>query len=382
MAKAGSKLKIDGNGKPLWLVLELTYRCPLKCPWCNNPLDFDELKNELTTEEWKKVLRDARAIGSLQLGFSGGEPMLRPDLEELVDEGNRLGYYTNLITSGMGLSKDRLSELKRCGLKQIQLSLQHSNREKNDIMVGVQSHDEKMAVIEEIKAQGFPVVLNVPLSRYNIEAVDDIIDMAARTGVEYIEFANIQYYNWALLNRAALLPTREQIEYAEARVNEARKRLGNKPTIYFVVPDYFDGRPKACMNGWGAIHLTIAPDGSALPCQEAQVMEGVDFPNVRDNDLGWIWRESPAFEMYRGDAWMKKPCVDCDEKEKDFGGCRCQAYLLTGDATNTDPACSKSRHFDIIQSAVAAARITSGPQMPLVMRSRGAINGKMRLIRP
>nr|WP_305792758.1 pyrroloquinoline quinone biosynthesis protein PqqE [Sedimenticola hydrogenitrophicus] len=375
-------MKIDGNGKPLWLVLELTYRCPLKCPWCNNPLDFDELKNELTTEEWKKVLRDARAIGSLQLGFSGGEPMLRPDLEELVDEGNRLGYYTNLITSGMGLSKDRLSELKRCGLKQIQLSLQHSNREKNDIMVGVQSHDEKMAVIEEIKAQGFPVVLNVPLSRYNIEAVDDIIDMAARTGVEYIEFANIQYYNWALLNRAALLPTREQIEYAEARVNEARKRLGNKPTIYFVVPDYFDGRPKACMNGWGAIHLTIAPDGSALPCQEAQVMEGVDFPNVRDNDLGWIWRESPAFEMYRGDAWMKKPCVDCDEKEKDFGGCRCQAYLLTGDATNTDPACSKSRHFDIIQSAVAAARITSGPQMPLVMRSRGAINGKMRLIRP
>jgi pyrroloquinoline quinone biosynthesis protein E len=382
VAKAGSKLKIDGNGKPLWLVLELTYRCPLKCPWCNNPLDFDELKNELTTEEWKKVLRDARAIGSLQLGFSGGEPMLRPDLEELVDEGSRLGYYTNLITSGMGLSKDRLSELKRCGLKQIQVSLQHSNREKNDIMVGVQSHDEKMAVIEEVKAQGFPVVLNVPLSRYNIEAVDDIIDMAARTGVEYIEFANIQYYNWALLNRAALLPTREQIEYAEARVNEARKRLGNKPTIYFVVPDYFDGRPKACMNGWGAIHLTIAPDGSALPCQEAQVMEGVDFPNVRDNDLGWIWRESPAFEMYRGDAWMKKPCSDCDEKEKDFGGCRCQAYLLTGDATNTDPACSKSRHFDIIQSAVAAARINSGPQMPLVMRSRGAINGKMRLIRP
>jgi pyrroloquinoline quinone biosynthesis protein E len=382
VAKAGSKLKIDGNGKPLWLVLELTYRCPLKCPWCNNPLDFDELKNELTTEEWKKVLRDARAIGSLQLGFSGGEPMLRPDLEELVDEGSRLGYYTNLITSGMGLSKDRLSELKRCGLKQIQVSLQHSNREKNDIMVGVQSHDEKMAVIEEVKAQGFPVVLNVPLSRYNIEAVDDIIDMAARTGVEYIEFANIQYYNWALLNRAALLPTREQIEYAEARVNEARKRLGNKMTIYFVVPDYFDGRPKACMNGWGAIHLTIAPDGSALPCQEAQVMEGVDFPNVRDNDLGWIWRESPAFEMYRGDAWMKKPCSDCDEKEKDFGGCRCQAYLLTGDATNTDPACSKSRHFDIIQSAVAAARITSGPQMPLVMRSRGAINGKMRLIRP
>lgn len=382
MEKAGSKLKIDGSGKPLWLVLELTYRCPLKCPWCNNPLDFDELKNELTTAEWIKVLRDARKIGSLQLGFSGGEPVLRPDLEELVHEGNNLGYYTNLITSGMGLNKERLAELKRCGLKQIQLSLQHSDQAKNDIMVGVQSYDDKMAAIEEIKAQGFPVVLNVPLSRYNIDAVDDIIDMAERTGVEYIEFANIQYYNWALLNRAALLPTKEQLDYAEARVNAARERLGNKLTIYFVVPDYFDGRPKACMNGWGAIHLTVAPDGSALPCQEAQVMEGVEFPNVKDNDLDWIWHKSPAFEMYRGDSWMKKPCVDCDEKEKDFGGCRCQAYLLTGDAANTDPACSKSEHFNIIQSAVAAARINNLPQMPLVMRSRGAINGKMKLIQP
>jgi PqqA peptide cyclase len=382
MAKAGSKLRIDGSGKPLWLVLELTYRCPLKCPWCNNPLDFDELKNELTTDEWKKVLRDARKLGSLQLGFSGGEPMLRPDLEELVSEGNQLGYYTNLITSGMGLSKDRLTELKRCGLNQIQLSLQHSNKEKNDVMVGVQSFNEKIAVLEEIKSQGFPIVLNVPLSRYNIDVVDDFIDMAERIGIDYIEFANIQYYNWALLNRAALLPTREQLEHAEARVNAARERLGKKVTIFFVVPDYFDGRPKACMNGWGAIHLTIAPDGSALPCQEAKVMDKVVFPNVRDNDLGWIWHESPAFEMYRGDSWMKKPCVDCDEKEKDFGGCRCQAYLLTGDATNADPACSKSKHFHVIQSAVEAARINQSPQIPLVMRSRGAINGKMKLIQP
>ena len=306
--------------------------------------------------------------------------MLRNDLEELVREGNDLGYYTNLITSGMGLNKERLTELKRCGLKQIQLSIQHTDRAKNDLMVGVQSFDEKMAVIEEIKSQGFPVVLNVPLSRYNIDTVDEMIEMAARQGVEYIEFANIQYYNWALLNRAALLPTKEQIEEAEACVNAARERLGKSPTIYFVVPDYFDGRPKACMNGWGAIHLTIAPDGSALPCQEAQVMENVQFPNVRDHDLGWIWHESPAFEMYRGDHWMKEPCVGCSEKEKDFGGCRCQAYLLTGDATNTDPACSKSKHFNVIQSAVEAARLNRLPQMPLVMRSRGAINGKMKLL--
>ncbi len=382
MTKAGSKLKIDGHGKPLWLVLELTYRCPLKCPWCNNPLDFDEIKSEheLSTSQWIQVLRDARKIGSLQLGFSGGEPMLRPDLEELVKESDGLGYYTNLITSGIGLNTDRLSELKRSGLKQIQLSLQHSDCDKNNLMVGVNSFDEKMNVLEDIKSKGFPVVLNVPLSCYNIEAVDDIIDMAERMGIEYIEFANIQYYNWALLNRASLLPTREQIEYAEQRVNAARKRLDNKLTIYFVVPDYFDGRPKACMNGWGAIHLTIAPDGTALPCQEAQVMENIQYPNVKDNALEWIWRKSPAFEMYRGDSWMKEPCVGCDEKKKDFAGCRCQAYLLTGDATNADPACSKSKHHDVIQSAVEAAQDHSSPLMPLVMRSRGAINGKMKLL--
>ncbi len=381
MAKAGSELRIDGGGKPLWLVLELTYRCPLKCPWCSNPLDYAQITNELTTEEWKTVLRQARQIGSLQLGFSGGEPMARSDLEELVDEAEQLGYYTNLITSGMGLTTERLVELKRCGLKQIQLSLQHSDKDKNDAMVGARSFEEKMLVAEDIKAHGFPVVLNVPVSRYNIDAVDDIIDMAERLGVEYVEFANLQYYNWALLNRAELLPTKEQLDYAEERVNAARERLGTGMTIYFVIPDYFDGRPKACMNGWGAIHLTIAPDGAALPCQEARVMDTLEFPNVRDHDLGWIWRESPTFEMYRGDAWMKKPCVDCDEKGKDYGGCRCQAYLLTGDAANADPACAKSAHHDIIQSAVGAARRHDAPGMPLVMRARGAVNAQMNVLR-
>jgi len=381
LVKDGSELRVDGGGKPLWLVLELTYRCPLKCPWCSNPLDFAEIDNELTTEEWKTVLRDARKLGSLQLGFSGGEPMLRKDLEELVGEAEGLGYYTNLITSGIGLTKERLKGLKRCGLKQIQLSIQHSDRAKNDAMVGGESFDKKMEIAEEIKAQGFPVVLNVPVSRYNIDDVDGIINMAEEIGVEYIEFANLQYYNWALLNRAELLPVKEQLDYAEERVIAARERLGNDMTIYFVIPDYYDGRPKACMNGWGAIHLTIAPDGAALPCQEARVIEGIDFPNVRDNDLGWIWHESPTFQLYRGDSWMKKPCVDCDEKEKDFGGCRCQAFQLTGDAANADPACSKSSHFDLIQSAVEAARINQGPHLPLVMRTKGAVSDSMKLLR-
>ncbi len=380
MAKAGSDLRLDGGGKPLWLVLELTYRCPLKCPWCNNPLDFSDLSDELTTEEWKEVLHQARKLGSIQLGFSGGEPMLRKDLEELVAEADGIGFYTNLITSGMGLTKERLAGLKRAGLKQIQLSLQHNDPETNDAMVGAAAFDKKIAAAEEIKAQGFPVVMNVPVSRYNIEAVDELIDLAERLGFEYLEFANLQYYNWALLNRSELLPTKEQLEYAEARVDEARERLGNKMTIYFVIADYFDGRPKACMNGWGAIHLTIAPDGAVLPCQEARVIEGLEFPNVRDHSLDWIWGESPTFMKFRGDSWMKEPCRSCEEKGKDFGGCRCQAYLLTGDAANTDPACSKSEHFHIIQSAVAAAHVDHRPRMPLVMRSKGAVNSRLKAV--
>lgn len=378
MVKAGSELRIDGGGKPLWLVLELTYRCPLQCPWCNNPLDFAEITNELTTAEWKKVLHDARRAGSLQLGFSGGEPMVRQDLEELVAEADGLGYYTNLITSGMGLTKERLKELKRVGLKQIQISIQHCDREKNDAMVGVQSFDKKIATIEEIKAQGFPVVMNVPVSRYNIDAVDDMLNFAERMGIEFVEFANLQYYNWALLNRSELMPTKAQLEYAEARVNETRQRVGKDMTIYFVIPDYFDGRPKACMNGWGAIHLTVAPDGAALPCQEARVIEGLEFPNVRDHDIGWIWHESPTFQLYRGNEWMREPCRTCDEKEEDFGGCRCQAFLLTGDAANADPACSKSFHHDIVDAAVEAAEAGRSPRMPLVMRTKGAVSGRIR----
>ncbi len=380
MTKVGSSLQLSGSKKPLWLVAELTYKCPLKCPWCSNPLNFDEYSNELSTQEWKTVLQDARKIGSLQLGFSGGEPMLRPDLEELVGEANELGYYTNLITSGMGVTKDRLKELKKQGLKQVQLSLQHSSQAQNDAMVGIESFARKMACIEDIKSLGFPVVLNVPVSKYNIGAIPEIIKLAEDNKIEFVEFANIQYYNWALLNRDELLPTIEQLQEAEAIVNEERKRLGNKTTLLFVIPDYFDGRPKACMNGWGAIHLTIAPDGSALPCQEAQTIKGLNFPNVKDNPLNWIWNNSPAFNAYRGTDWMKKPCQDCDEKEKDFGGCRCQAYALTGDAANTDPACSKSAHFDMITSAVENARITSRPGMPLVMRTRGALGNNIKSV--
>jgi pyrroloquinoline quinone biosynthesis protein E len=379
MPKDGSEVvSLDGQGKPMWLVLELTYRCPLKCVWCNNPLDFDQYADkELSTEEWKRILREGRELGALQLGFSGGEPMLRDDIEELVEEAERLGYYTNLITSGVGLTPERLKKLKEVGLKQIQLSLQSAERALTDRLVGARAHDLKLEVAKRIKAEGFPMVLNVPVFRQNIDQVEEILALAEEIGVDYLEFANIQYYNWALLNRDELLPTREQLERAEAAVARARERLGGRMTIYFVIPDYFETRPKACMNGWGTIHLTIAPDGAALPCQEVRVIEGLEFPTVREHSLQWLWDESPLFQKFRGDTWMSEPCRTCDEKEKDFGGCRCQAFLLTGDASNTDPACAKSPHHHVIEMAISRANKPHEPK-PLIPRLAGAAAGAVR----
>nr|WP_222948251.1 pyrroloquinoline quinone biosynthesis protein PqqE [Thauera sedimentorum] len=357
----------------MWLVLELTYRCPLKCPWCSNPVDYEHCHDkELSTEEWKRVLREGRELGALQLGFTGGEPMLRDDLEELVGEANRLGYYTNLITSGVGLTEERLVALKAAGLKQIQLSLQSSDRELTDSLVGARAFDLKIKVARMIKAHGFPMVLNVPVFRHNADQTADILALAEDIGVDYLEFANIQYYNWAMANRDELLPTRQQLEAAERGVQVARERIGDRMTIYFVIPDYYEERPKACMNGWGSIHLTVAPDGAALPCQEARLIQGLDFPTVRERSLAWLWNESPTFRKFRGDEWMREPCRSCSEKEKDFGGCRCQAFLLTGDAANTDPACGRSPAHHLIGEAVARAHAPGRTVKPLVMRTERA----------
>ncbi|WP_445156806.1 pyrroloquinoline quinone biosynthesis protein PqqE [Halomonas sp. E14] len=377
MPKAGSALRLDGDGKPIWVLLELTYQCPLKCVFCSNPVDFDRGRDkELSTDEWKRVIHDARQMGAMQIGFSGGEPTLRKDLEALVAEANGLGYYTNLITSGIGLTAKRLEALKAAGLKHIQLGFQSSDPATANRLAGVECFDRKLAIAREIKAQGFPMVLNVPITRHNIAQVPEIIALASELGVEYLELANVQYYNWALLNRDELLPTREALERAEREVNLARQRLGDSMTIFFVIPDYYEGRPKACMNGWGAIHLTIAPDGTALPCSQARSIEGLQFPNVREHSLAWLWRESPAFQMFRGDAWMKEPCRSCDERERDFGGCRCQAMLLTGDAANTDPACSKSPHHHLIQEAVRQATAAERPAGELIARQGGAALGR------
>ncbi len=373
MPKDGSVVRLDGQGKPLWLVLELTYRCPLKCPWCSNPVDYDGCNGkELSTAEWKRVLKEGRELGALQLGFTGGEPMLRDDLEELVGEASRLGYYTNLITSGVGVNETRLAALKAAGLNQIQLSIQSSDRELTDRLVGARAFDLKIEVAKMMKRHGFPMVLNVPVFRQNVDQTAEILAMAEDIGVEYVEFANIQYYNWAMVNRDELMPTREQIERAEKTVQAARERLGDRMTIYFVIPDYYEERPKACMNGWGSIHLTVAPDGAAMPCQEARLIEGLEFPTVREHSLGWLWDESPTFRKFRGQEWMKEPCNSCHEKEKDFGGCRCQAFLLTGDACNTDPACAKSPHHHLIGEAVSRAHDPARESRPLVMRTEKA----------
>jgi pyrroloquinoline quinone biosynthesis protein E len=291
----------------------------------------------------------------------------------LVEYANSLGYYTNLITSGVGLNETQLTALKRAGLKQIQLSIQSAERGVTDALVGAKAHDLKLDVARRIKAQGFPMVLNVPVVRQNIDQVDRILAMAEDIGVDYLEFANIQYYNWALLNRQELLPTREQILKAEAAVKAARVRLGQRMTIYFVIPDYYEGRPKACMNGWGTIHLTIAPDGAALPCQEVRVIKGLEFPTVREEPLAWIWNDSPLFRKFRGEDWMKEPCRSCGDKSKDFGGCRCQAFLLTGDAANCDPACSRSPHHAVIERAIEAVYSRGPVHQPLIRRQAGAV---------
>jgi pyrroloquinoline quinone biosynthesis protein E len=352
---------------PLWLLAELTYRCPLHCPFCYNPVNYANQRAELDTAEWFDVMRQARQLGAAQLGFSGGEPLLRDDLEQLVGEGRRLGFYTNLITSGIGLTEARLGRMKELGLDHIQLSFQDSTREMNDFLSSAKTFDLKARVAKLIKQYDYPMVLNVVLHRFNLDHVGRIIDMALEMGVEYLELANTQYYGWGLVNRAQLMPTRAQLAQAEAVVHDYRARIGNRMRILFVVPDYFEQRPKACMNGWGSVFLGIAPDGTALPCHAARSLPGIAFPNVREFSVKDIWYASGAFNRYRGDAWMKSPCRDCAEKNKDFGGCRCQAYALTGDAESADPVCAKSPQHGELQAIVMhTQRTQEGTEQPLV----------------
>lgn len=364
--------KIIHPAPPLWLLAELTYRCPLHCAFCYNPVDFASHGAELDTAAWKDVIGQARELGAAQIGFSGGEPLVRDDLEELVAHARKLGFYTNLITSGVGLNETRITDLKQAGLDHIQLSFQDSSRELNDFLSSTRTFELKQRVARLIKAHGYPMVVNCVLHRYNLPHVAQIIDMALEMGADYLELANTQYYGWAMLNRAQLMPTAEQLWEVEAIVNQYRETVAGRCQILFVVPDYFETRPKACMNGWGSVFLGIAPDGTALPCHAARSLPRLNLPNTRDMSLSDIWHRSDAFNAFRGDGWMSEPCHTCDERAKDHGGCRCQAYLLTGDANAADPVCSKSPHHGQIEQAVKLARhpTREAETKPLIFRSR------------
>jgi pyrroloquinoline quinone biosynthesis protein E len=360
-----------GIAPPLWLLAELTYRCPLHCAFCYNPVDYADHRRELDTAQWIDVLRQARELGAAQLGFSGGEPLVRDDLEVLVAEARRLGFYTNLITSGVGLTDERLDALKAAGLDHIQLSFQDSTQELNDFLSSTRTFDLKMRVATSIKRHGFPMVLNCVLHRYNLPHVGRIVDMALAMGAEYLELANTQFYGWAYTNRAQLIPTRKQLDDAEATVARYRQTIGDRCKIFFVVPDYFERRPKRCMNGWGAVFLGIAPDGVALPCHAARSLPGITFPSVTKLSLREIWYESAAFNRFRGFDWMKEPCRSCDERERDLGGCRCQAYLLTGDPADADPVCDKSpMHGELVRVVrVAATAAEVRGEQPILFRN-------------
>ena len=369
--------------QPLWLLAEITYRCPLHCAFCYNPTNYaDYTKNELGTEEWIKVLRDARKLGALQLGISGGEPLLRDDIEDIVIEANHLGYYSNLITSGVGLTEKRIDAFKSGGLDHIQLSMHDITEEISNFVTDTSTFKLKQKVAAMIKDRDYPMVLNVVIHRYNIGHIKEILEMAEALGADYVELANTQYYGWSLINRNQLMPTKEQIDEAEKITNEFRKYIGTKMKIFYFLPDYYAERPKKCMNGWGEVFMIVTANGDVLPCHSARVLPDMNFPNVTNNDLKEIWYDSSAFNKYRGDDWMKEPCRSCSEKENDLGGCRCQAFLLTGDAEAADPICTKSPHRHLIDQALEDSKNERLQAQPIIFRtdknSKEIIQGEHR----
>ena len=337
---------------PLWILLELTHKCPLECAYCYNQLDFTNTKDKMSKDDWFRVMDEARDMGAVQLGISGGEPLLNKDLVQIVEYANNKKFYTNLITSGVGAPKGIVQKLKDAGLKTVQLGIQSHDRNTMTLITNNKnSYDEKIAFAKEVKAAGLQLIINTCITRQNIHQVGEIIEFADELEGNYLEIANIQYYGWALKNINALLPTQEQLDEAK-RVTDSYRSKEKAMKVFFVVPDYFADRPKACMNGWGTTFLTINPDGVALPCNTANTLP-LEFPNVHDFSVEQIWNESHAFNYFRGDSWMNPTCASCDEKEKDFGGCRCQAFALTGDMNEADPVCSKSDFHHVVTDKVA-----------------------------
>ncbi|MCM3567195.1 pyrroloquinoline quinone biosynthesis protein PqqE [Neobacillus mesonae] len=345
----------NGVQPPFSLLAELTHRCPLHCPYCSNPLNLTSKALELTTEEWCRVLSEAADLGVVEVHFSGGEPLLRDDLEVLIRHAHELEMYPNLITSGIGLSAEKISRLKEAGLANVQVSFQAGEATLSNRIGGYKAFEKKREAAMSVKKAGLHLSLNVVLHRMNLDHLDEIIQLAEELGAERLELANTQYYNWALLNRERLLPSMEQIERAREIYEAAKARLGNRMEIIWVIPDYYASSPKPCMGGWGAIALTAAPDGSVLPCPTAGMMKELSFENVRESSLKHIWYESKSFNHFRGDAWMPEPCQSCKFRHEDGGGCRCQAYALTGDAHAADPVCQLAPDHHLIKMAIREA---------------------------
>ncbi|WP_299740821.1 pyrroloquinoline quinone biosynthesis protein PqqE [uncultured Roseobacter sp.] len=352
---------------PIAMLAELTYRCPLSCPYCSNPVEMTRQESELDTDTWARVFREAADLGVLQLHLSGGEPASRRDLTDLVTAARDAGLYTNLITSGIGLTEKRLAALDAAGLDHVQLSLQGTNPEMADEIGGYKGgFKRKLQVAEWIGKIGFPLTLNAVLHRRNLHQLPRALEMAQEMGARRIEVATVQFHGWALKNRDALMPTREQAREATQIVTEARSRLKGRLVIDYVPADYHEDYPKRCMGGWGTSGLNVIPDGTVLPCHAAQSIPHLSFERVQDRSLSDIWYHGAAFNAYRGTDWMAEPCQSCERKTVDFGGCRCQAMAIVGDAAATDPVCIKSPHHGALQ-AQADTHAAQG-DAPLIYR--------------
>ncbi len=335
--------------KPFSLIAEVTHRCPLHCLYCSNPLEMQRAEEELSTKDWQRVFDQAAKLGILHLHLTGGEPLARKDLPELIKSARAAGLYVNMITSGVGLSEDRLATLVDAGLEHLQLSFQDIDEVSANHIAGARSHALKLALVPVLKRYPLAFTVNLVVHRMNLDRLEAFIALAEDLNPDRLEIAHVQYYGWALKNRGLLMPSQEQVDRSIPIVESARQRLKGKIHLEAVFPDYYASFPKACVGGWGRQMILIDPIGQAMPCHAAAVIPGLHFDNVREHDLAWLWNSSPAFNRFRGDAWMSGTCLACPRKEKDFGGCRCQAYMLTGDAEAIDPVCSYSPHHDLLQ---------------------------------
>jgi len=339
--------------RPYVLVAELTYRCPLRCAYCSNPTQVQD-RAALDGADWQRVLGEASELGVVQVHFTGGEPLLCDDLEALVARAAQLELYSNLITSGLPLTRERLAGLAAAGLCAVQLSFQAARLGSSAAIAGVDAFAHKREVARWVRELELPLTVNVVLHRQNLDEVNQIIALAEELGAERLELANTQYLGWAYQNRAALMPSLAQLDAARTVVAAARERLRGKMEILFVLPDYHGDRPRTCMNGWGERYIVVTPDGRAMPCHAAHVLP-LAFPDLRGQSLSSAWHDSEAFQKYRGTEYLREPCRSCDQREVDHGGCRCQAFLLTGDATAADPVCGLSPRHDLVVDARAAA---------------------------